>query len=452
MKYFVLILIVLNIALQGNAQFGMPSFRDVAHAFFASYTHNSNESIIRFYRKKDGWHVCKDRYANPENYFDDTLFWSSAKQSYLQLSFPVFTGTSTEIEDKVQAYLISINFDYDEYQFERTVYYGYPGWDWDIIQESNNFKNKGDTLLESCARAFSNYAAGFITDQFGKPFLNNDPDRKPVNPKSPTSNSKKEKFVRYYLKAIDAYSKLSIQNPAYETRVGNIKIKLANEYMFMYTELLMSADMIKARQYAAKASYNDSLLNMGKQFLDSVPLNSILITGGDNDTYPLWYLQEIKEYRTDVLVLNYNMLGAKRYLLAMNQKSSTPLFKVKDTTFLRANFDYFLFANSTDNQQKIPLSTFLDDIATQNNPFGKIDVLYENETLRSYYSKQIFFQKSEHSARIFFPVGRFLLRADFMLLDLLLTNQNRSIYSTTFIPLLSNVLELTDKGLYRIAL
>lgn len=452
MKYIVLILISLNVALQCNAQFGMPSFRDVTNAFFTSYSHNSDESIIRFYRKKDGWHVCKDRYANPENYFDDMLFWSLAKQSYLPLSFPAFTGTRTEIEDKVKNYLISISFDYDEYQFERTVYYGYPGWDWDIIQESDNFKNKGDTLLESCARAFSNYAAGFITDQFGKPFLNNDPDRKPANPKSPTSNSKKEKFIRYYLKAIEAYSKLSILNPAYETRVGNIKIKLANEYMFMYTELLMSADMIKARQYAAKASYNDSLLDMGKQFLDSVPLNSILITGGDNDTYPLWYLQEIKKHRTDVLVLNYHMLGAKRYLLAMNQKSPTPLFKVKDTTFIRTNFDYFLFENPTTNQQQIPLSTFLDDIVSQNNPFGKIDILYENEIIRSFYSKQIFFQKNEHSARIFFPVGRSMSRADFMLLDLLLTNQNRSIYSTTFIPLLTNVLELTDKGLYRIVL
>ncbi len=452
MKYIVLILIALNLALQSNAQFGMPSFREVTHAFFASYSHSSEESFIRFYRKKDGWHVCKDRYANPENYFDDTLFWSLARQSYLPLPFPAFTGTHKEIEDKVQVYLISINFDYEEYPFERTVYYGYPGWDWDIIQESGNFKNKGDTLLESSARAFSNYAAGFLTDQFGKPFINNDPDRKPGNPKSPTRNSKKEKFIQYYLKAIDAYSKLSIQNPAYETRVGNIKIKLANEYMFMYTELLMSADRIKARQYAAKASYNDSLLNMGKQFLDSVPPNSILITGGDNDTYPLWYLQEVKEYRTDVLVLNYNMLGAKRYLLATNQQSSTPLFKVKDTTFLRANFDYFLFENPGDNQQQIPLSTFLDDIAAQNNPFGKINAFYENETVRSYYSKQIFFQKNEKSARIFFPVDRFLLRADFMLLDLLLTNQDRTIYSTTFIPLLINVLELTDKGLYRIAL
>jgi hypothetical protein len=41
--------------------------------------------------------------------------------------------------------------------------------------------------------------------------------------------------------------------------------------------------------------------------LSSVPQNGILITYGDNDTYPLWYMQFAENYRTDVVVINESL-------------------------------------------------------------------------------------------------------------------------------------------------
>jgi hypothetical protein len=38
--------------------------------------------------------------------------------------------------------------------------------------------------------------------------------------------------------------------------------------------------------------------------LNSIPQNGILITYGDNDTFPLWYMQMAENYRTDVVVVN----------------------------------------------------------------------------------------------------------------------------------------------------
>lgn len=49
--------------------------------------------------------------------------------------------------------------------------------------------------------------------------------------------------------------------------------------------------------------------NHARNMLASLDKNAILITYGDNDTYPLWFLQEIEGFRRDVRIVNVNLLG-----------------------------------------------------------------------------------------------------------------------------------------------
>jgi hypothetical protein len=47
--------------------------------------------------------------------------------------------------------------------------------------------------------------------------------------------------------------------------------------------------------------------------LNSIPQNGILITYGDNDTFPLWYMQMVENYRTDVAVINESLSYSEWY-------------------------------------------------------------------------------------------------------------------------------------------
>lgn len=71
-------------------------------------------------------------------------------------------------------------------------------------------------------------------------------------------------------------------------------------------------DHNRSKKELAQSSAYNALMSCEK--------NAILFTFGDNDTYPLWYLQEIEGVRTDVRIVNMSLLGIDWYIDQLNRK------------------------------------------------------------------------------------------------------------------------------------
>ncbi len=209
--------------------------------------------------------------------------------------------------------------------------------------------------------------------------------------------------------------------------------------------ILVPANMAKedwnSHDRAGKYATRDFAVN----YLESCAPNAILFTNGDNDTFPLWYAQEVEGIRTDVRVVNYMLASGAWYVDQMfkQEYNSAPLpLSIPDAKYERGMMnaipvypmvkgevslkDAIAFIKDDDSRTKIPLQAgkYIDYMPSR-DLYLKIDsaAVVNSGTVPVKDAGKIV-------KEIHWKIRQsYLYRSDIMLLDLIATNNwKRPIY------------------------
>ena len=139
--------------------------------------------------------------------------------------------------------------------------------------------------------------------------------------------------------------------------------------------LLVPANMAKQEWPSHDRSGRYACRDFAVMYLESCPPNAILFTNGDNDTFPLWYAQEVEGIRTDVRVVNYMLASGSWYTdqLFKQEYNSAPLpLSIPASKYDRGSMDgipiyprvkgvvsiqdAIAFIASDDNRTKVPIT------------------------------------------------------------------------------------------------
>ena len=149
----------------------------------------------------------------------------------------------------------------------------------------------------------------------------------------------------------------------YDTIKKYLSPKIAGPVVIVVT--LLAAPVLMASQnwddHDRSGKY--TALAMAKAYLSSCDKNAILFTIGDNDTFPLWYAQEVEGYRTDVRIVNTSLFMTDWYIDQMKSKAyeSEPLpISFTHDQYVQGTRDYMFFDPRTD--KRLDIKDFLDFI------------------------------------------------------------------------------------------
>ena len=150
--------------------------------------------------------------------------------------------------------------------------------------------------------------------------------------------------------------------------------------------LMVPAGLLQKNYHERDRSGDFIAHDYARNILDSCEPDAILFTNGDNDTYPLWFLQYVKGFRRDVRVVNQSLLRTPWYAKQLRDLEPTLPISMSDATI-----DQQVVARPWRRRFDIPLadSTIIvkaEDIPLTEFPVGNRRVNFlESHTFMIWY-------------------------------------------------------------------
>jgi hypothetical protein len=344
MKAFFIIL--LNLTALAYGQYKYPDYSVVYEKFYTQYSDHKDgkEVYIDFAKKEDGWYM---KLSTPEDYMNKTYipFWERKSNKWLPLDLDKSTGNFTPIDDSRIPYM-----------FRVSPMYGYNGWYKDVIRSLGDQPTLSDTLLYALSKAYFSELAASFGNQYGD-YIKEDVLCGTTVPNT-FSNDDLVLIRKRYTKVAETNKRMQAQNPAFETFIGSLAMQYGNDVMDVFMRMYLYHNREEADKYLEKDLYDPYILDFSKYLLYSCPPNAILFTNGDNDTYPLWYVQYVLGIRTDVAVINTSLLNYPSYT-SMIRKYGMVSFTAPEENLFKPGFEYSLVEDQEKRMNQLDVQNFL---------------------------------------------------------------------------------------------
>lgn len=113
--------------------------------------------------------------------------------------------------------------------------------------------------------------------------------------------------------------------------------------------------------------------DFSKNLLTTCKPNSLLFSDSDNDTYPLWYIQQVEKYRTDVRGISVSLLSTDWYISSLRQQnyaSNPVLLGLSDSSYrLGTNEHVFVLTHSPLSHLFYPIQDIIRILASPNQEY-----------------------------------------------------------------------------------
>ena len=168
------------------------------------------------------------------------------------------------------------------------------------------WKDYYDEFPSEYAYANWMYAARYAHDADYSDLLNKGVKKYPANP------------ILLYLKALELHgSHDNVEGRKYLEQAVALDPDYEDPWFALVTHYMDNGDEEKLdvalRRLLESGIITDDVMDFNYNMLISLEENAILITNGDNDTYPGWILTRIMEIRPDVAIVNRSLLNTDWY-------------------------------------------------------------------------------------------------------------------------------------------
>ncbi len=407
------IFLVLTLAGRAQTNARMPLFTEMLTHFFFSYTTPNANSYYNFQKKPDGWCVrmfdeMTGRYGTLK------LYWSRKDRHYLPLDFeqqnhPDSTSVAEAVDDYLQHRVMSAD---EITRLNRNLFFGYDGWEQDVIKTLEKTPPTSDSLLETLGAAYDSYGGGYLLPQGPWNVADGDPDRVVLPDTAAMPLSRIRKFIGFENKTLAALRQIDSLNPRYQCAFHNIKVQLNTIRMAAATDLTWLGFDSLATPFIQAVAYPDSVLYRARQLLWRIPTNSILIMDKDTMTFPVFYLQA-KGERRDIIAIDNLIFLFKRTIGYLNQKYAGSLLSIQPAVYKDSAFQMALYQPDPKDTGEHRLDSFLATLYTSPDAPGLPQLDSSFGRLYRYFSYHPYMLINETKARKFYSGRPFDRRISF---------------------------------------